>query len=175
MLISKSAVHDQTCLVFWTPQAGSLDVKPNVQHGIILVLQKEEHQRGLPQQIAPVQSELVPVWVRGQLSLIRVRGEVPLEPMFAGSVQGVGSVVVRPVVDRDTVPDVKIGRASLPIGQTCVGMKKYVKFYTLQDLCKQKEQRSLQMSCKQNELIGLSKYPFFRHDRRELCEPTVRN
>ena len=137
MLISKSAVLDQTCLVLWPPQGGSLDVKPNVQHGIILVLQKEEHQRGLPQQIAPVQSELVPVWVRDQLSLIRVRGEVPLKPMFAGCVQGVGSVVVRPVVDRDTVPDVKIGRASLPIGQTCVGMKKYVQFYTLQYLCEQ--------------------------------------
>ena len=85
--------------------------------------------------------------------------------MFAGCVQGVGSVVVRPVVDRDTVPDVKIGRTSLPIGQTCVGIKLYVKFYTLQDLCKQNNY----------ELIGLSKYPFFRHDRRELCEPTVRN
>ena len=166
MLISKSAVHDQTCLIFWTPQAGSLDVKPNVQHGIILVLQKEEHQRGLPQQIAPVQSELVPVWVRGQLFLIRVRGEVPLKPMFAGCVQGVGSVVVRPVVDRDTVPDVKIGRAPLPIGQTCVGMKKYVQIYTLRDLC---EQNNYEL------LIGLSTYPFFRHDRRELCEPTVRN
>ena len=95
MFISKSAVLDQTCLILWTPQAGSLDVKPNVQHGIILVLQKEEHQRGLLQQIAPVQSELVPVWVRGQLFLIRVRGEVPLEPMFAGCVVAVAQAARR--------------------------------------------------------------------------------
>ena len=43
-------------------------------------------------------------------------GEVSLEKVFARGVDGVCTVVVWPVVDRDAVADVEVGRRPLPVG-----------------------------------------------------------
>ena len=100
------------------PKIGPFLVKSNIQHGKVLILCKKEQQRRLLNQAQPIQTQLVPIWVGSQLALVSLRHQISLEEVFDCRIQSVGTMIVGPIVDRDTVSNVEIWCTAFPVGNT---------------------------------------------------------